>query len=112
MKTDGTFIFPSAHVENSKQTITLPAFSLDYGNYTALARVSKHPCTPEACVLLVFLLFFYFLEIQMDFYKSKTTKTMNLLYKNHQLLAIMLAAQICRQLLPCLPEALTPFFFR
>ncbi|XP_040210381.1 polycystic kidney disease protein 1-like 1 [Rana temporaria] len=39
MKTDGTFIFLPAHVENSKQTITLPAFSLDYGNYTALARV-------------------------------------------------------------------------
>ncbi|KAM5158264.1 polycystin-1-like protein 1 [Mantella aurantiaca] len=39
MKPDGTSIFLPAHVENSKQTITLPAFSLDYGNYTALARV-------------------------------------------------------------------------
>ncbi|XP_018424149.1 PREDICTED: polycystic kidney disease protein 1-like 1 [Nanorana parkeri] len=39
IKTDVTYIFLPARVENSKQTITLPAFSLDYGNYTALARV-------------------------------------------------------------------------
>nr|DBA24710.1 TPA: hypothetical protein GDO54_012332 [Pyxicephalus adspersus] len=39
IKPDGTYIILPGHVDNSKQTITLPGFSLDYGNYTALARV-------------------------------------------------------------------------
>ncbi|XP_056376258.1 polycystic kidney disease protein 1-like 1 isoform X2 [Hyla sarda] len=39
LKYDGTVIPLPPHIDNKKQTITLPAFSLDYGNYTALSRV-------------------------------------------------------------------------
>ncbi|XP_063778763.1 polycystin-1-like protein 1 isoform X2 [Pseudophryne corroboree] len=39
VKSDGSVTPLPAHVNNRKQTITLPAFSLGYGNYTALARV-------------------------------------------------------------------------
>ncbi|XP_075684334.1 polycystin-1-like protein 1 [Rhinoderma darwinii] len=39
VKSSGTIISLPPHIDNTKQTITLPAFSLDYGNYTALTRV-------------------------------------------------------------------------
>ncbi|XP_075070470.1 polycystin-1-like protein 1 [Mixophyes fleayi] len=39
VKSDGSVIPLPAHINNKKQTITLPAYSLYYGNYTALARV-------------------------------------------------------------------------
>ncbi|XP_073533023.1 polycystin-1-like protein 1 [Phyllobates terribilis] len=39
VKIDGTVIPLPPHIDNKKQTITLPAFSLNYGSYTALTRV-------------------------------------------------------------------------
>ncbi|KAG8572332.1 hypothetical protein GDO81_012023 [Engystomops pustulosus] len=39
VKSTGAVIPLSPHINNKKQTITLPAFFLDYGTYTALARV-------------------------------------------------------------------------
>ncbi|XP_040288532.1 polycystic kidney disease protein 1-like 1 isoform X1 [Bufo bufo] len=39
VKSNGAVIPLTPHIDNRKQTITLPAFSLDYGNYIALARV-------------------------------------------------------------------------
>ncbi|KAM3929202.1 polycystin-1-like protein 1 [Leptodactylus fuscus] len=39
VKSDGTVIPFPHHIDNKKQTITLPAFFLDYGTYIAIARV-------------------------------------------------------------------------
>ncbi|KAM4026856.1 polycystin-1-like protein 1 [Anomaloglossus baeobatrachus] len=39
VKMDGTVVPLPPHVDNKKQTITLPAFSLNSGSYTALTRV-------------------------------------------------------------------------
>ncbi|XP_069588362.1 polycystin-1-like protein 1 [Ranitomeya imitator] len=39
LKINGTVIPLPPYIDNKKQTITLPAFSLNYGSYTALARV-------------------------------------------------------------------------
>ncbi|KAM4689007.1 polycystin-1-like protein 1 [Discoglossus pictus] len=39
VKSDGAFLTLPAYIDNTRQTITLPRFFLDYGIYTAIARV-------------------------------------------------------------------------